>query len=102
LLPVIIVLVVMRKQNESRPFVGIRLDLAAEECKVTKVREGSSAAIAGVQVGDVVLKFNDQQPSGPKELLSWLHQMTPGEAIALEVQRGQEVLVLDLVVGKRN
>jgi serine protease Do len=83
------------------PFVGMRFDLDAKECKVTQVREGSPAEKAGVKVGDVVLKFGSDKPTGPEELLSWIRKKKPGDEVAIEVQRDKEVMTLKLVVGKR-
>jgi serine protease Do len=84
-----------------QPFVGLRFDLDAKECKVTRVSEGSPAEKAGLKVGDIVLKFGNDKPDGPEELLKWIRGKKPGDEVALEVQRDKEVIKLKLVVGRR-
>jgi serine protease Do len=84
-----------------QPYVGLRLDLEAKECKVTRVTEGSPAEKAGLKVGDIVVKFGTDKPSGPEELLKWLRGKKVGDEVALEVQRDKEVLALKLVIGKQ-
>jgi len=55
---------------------------------VKAVEEGSPAARAGLQFGDVVLALDDVPVASPAEYLSSLETYTPGNKVRLQVMRG--------------
>jgi serine protease Do len=85
-----------------QPVIGMMLDPNEKKiCRVYYVIRESPADKAGVKVGDVVIKFAGEKPSSPDELRNLFKKQKPGEEVAFEIQRDQEVLPLKLVVGKR-
>jgi S1-C subfamily serine protease len=68
-------------------------DLGAE---VVTVWAGGSAARAGLQAGDIILKVDDRSAPAPAALLSAYRQAEPGTALLLIVQRGADHRVLAL------
>jgi serine protease Do len=68
----------------------------AEGALVAAVVPGSAAEKAGLQSGDVVLKFNDKPVGAGGELAAMVGQSSPGEKARLEIWRKgakQEVAV---------
>ncbi len=54
---------------------------------VASVESGSPAAKAGIETGDVILKFNGKSVERSVELPAWVAAMKPGSEIHLEVWR---------------
>jgi serine protease Do len=54
---------------------------------ISKVFEDGPAAKAGLRVGDVILRFDDQKPSDERALLRNIVMAPPGETVKLTVWR---------------
>ncbi|MHB1319705.1 MAG: PDZ domain-containing protein [Anaerolineae bacterium] len=65
---------------------------------VTVVTPGSPAEEAGIQVGDVITRFDGDllDPEGPVTMIT---AYEPGDIISITVQRGTEELDLELTLG---
>jgi S1-C subfamily serine protease len=83
------------------PYLGLGLDLEAKECVVIEVTENGPAAQAGLKVGDVLTKFDDQKLGGPDDLGEMIRKKRPGDEITLEVKRDREMLGVKVKVGRR-
>jgi serine protease Do len=83
------------------PFVGISGDPNAENCRVTQVTPDSPAAKAGIQVGDVLLKFGDDSVGKFDQLVELVGKRKPGDRVAVELRRGEETVKLEIEIGKR-
>lgn len=57
-------------------------------CLITHVQEGSAAAEAGVQMGDVVLRIDGQPVANFESLTELVGRRGPGDKIELEIERG--------------
>lgn len=57
-------------------------------CQITQVQEGSAAAKAGLQIGDIVLKIDGEVVPNFEFLTERMGRRGPGEKIELEVERG--------------
>jgi len=68
---------------------------------VTDVAARSPAAQAGVQVGDVILKINDQEISDGNPYLNTLMHQRPGDKVVLSVNRSGQSLALEATLGQR-
>jgi len=82
---------------------GIRLGLAVEpmgEPKVTAVEEGSPAADAGIEVGDIIREAGTLRIDHPLHVHIALINRKPGEELPLKVQRGEATLTFNLTVGE--
>ena len=85
-----------------KPAIGVRgtSDAASETmCKISFVEPIGPAAKAGIRVGDVITKF-DNQPIGVfDDLKTAVDSLTPGERVIVELQRDGKTMSLSLIVG---
>jgi len=66
---------------------------------ISKVFEDGPAAKAGLRVGDVILRFDDQKPSDERALLRNIVMAPPGETVKLTVWRaGHEFEVRPTII----
>jgi len=66
---------------------------------ISKVFEDGPAAKAGLRVGDVILRFDDQKPSDERALLRNIVMAPPGETVKLTVWRaGHEFEVRTTII----
>jgi len=72
----------------------------AQGALVSRVEDASPAAAAGLEVGDVILKFNGQPVSASAELPAKVAAIAPGTKARLEVWHKGEVRTLDVTVGE--
>ena len=82
------------------PFIGV---VAAEDAKNAEIGEvvpAGAAEAAGIERGDVILKFNGKETADFKSLSEAVSETDPGDRVKVELRRGDETLTLDLVVGK--
>ncbi|MCX6636269.1 MAG: PDZ domain-containing protein, partial [Acidobacteria bacterium] len=56
--------------------------------EITNIEEGSPAAKAGLQKGDVVLEFNGQRVEGTEQFVRLVRETPAGRQIKLSVNRG--------------
>lgn len=67
---------------------------------VASVTEGSPAAEAGIEAGDVILKFDGQEVLEMRGLPKIVAQTPIGEAVDVEILRGNERKTLQVKVGR--
>ena len=77
---------------------------AAAGVLVASIETGSPAAIAGLEVGDIILALADRTVTGPDDLHRVLTEERIGESVALTVLRGgaRRVLAITPVESQRN
>ena len=99
----------------SRAFMGVTLDstfgpaMAAEVglprpigARVTKVTPDSPAAAARLQVGDVILQFNDVLVEDDGHLVNMVNLTEIGKEVSLVVFRNRQSMPLKVKVGDRS
>ncbi len=83
------------EQAPLSPWFGASTRLADDERRqVVFVASDSVAERAGIQVGDVVLSVGGQTIGDKKQMNTALSSLEWGDSVALQVQRGDEVLDL--------
>jgi serine protease Do len=82
--------------------LGLTLDDDEEAPTVKAVAEGGPAARAGVKPGDIITKFDGERVHIADDILQVLPGYNPGEVVTLEVQRGDEVLLLKLTLARKS
>jgi serine protease Do len=88
-------------KEATQAYLGVQGDSDARECRLLRIIAGSPAEKAGLLVNDVVVRF-DNQPIGDYEtLVAQIAGRRPGQRVALEVQRGDVLVSLEVVLGKR-
>lgn len=94
----------------SRGFLGIQMQpldartaalvgFNGQGVLVNQVVPGGAAAIAGVQVGDIVVKVNGEETANPQRVMRAVRLCAPGIAVPIEVVRGGAVVSLTATLG---
>ena len=71
----------------------------ARGAQVGEVVSGSAAAVAGLQVGDVVIALNGVNTRGSADLRAQVIDQPPGSSITISILRDGEPLTLDATLG---
>ncbi|MDR3390786.1 MAG: DegQ family serine endoprotease [Sulfuriferula sp.] len=71
-----------------------------EGALIAAIEKGSPAAKAGLKVGDVILKFNNQSINRSIELPTLVADTKPGNTIKLQIWRNRAAQELPVVVGE--
>lgn len=85
---------VIQKRQSERGRLGLRVEEAAGGMTVTEVREGTSAAEAGLRIGDLVKRINGREIHTNRDLLRALGAAERGTAVTLEIVRDGQSLTL--------
>jgi serine protease Do len=83
------------------PWMGVEADRDAEKCVIKGVIKDSPAEKAGLKVDDLILKFDGKSIKTFEELFPLIGKRKVGDKVSVEVQRGKEVVKVELVLGKR-
>jgi len=70
----------------------------AEGVKVEGVSAETSASEAGIQIGDLLIGWNDTQLTGPADMMERLREQKPGDVVKIKLKRGAEELTLDVTL----
>ncbi|MBI2619995.1 MAG: M28 family peptidase [Ignavibacteriales bacterium] len=73
-----------------------------EGMKLSGVREGSPAADAGLQAGDVIIRFGTIEIKSLYDYTFALGEYKPGDEVRVVIRRGDETKSLTVVLGQRN
>jgi serine protease Do len=84
----------------GRPFIGVTGSDESDDPIVTEVMEGSPAEKAGIQPGDLIIQFGDQQIDTFETLALAVGVRRPGEKVKLIVQREDEKVELEVEIGE--
>ena len=86
----------------GNPTIGVEVQTVATEdgtaVVVRSVTPLSGARKAGVQVGDIILEANGEKVELTEDLLRVRRTLGVGDTLRLTVQRGDEILSLDVVL----
>ena len=66
---------------------------------VAKVQSGSAASNAGIQVGDVITKFDGQEIETYKDFLTKLYAKKPGDNVKLTINRNGSTMDVNVKLG---
>jgi S1-C subfamily serine protease len=83
-------------------YLGITCDVDfAAGCKIRSVQAGAPAAEAGLETGDVIIGWNEQEIGSMSDLVKRVRQAKPGVTVALRVRRGEQELSVEVLLGKK-
>lgn len=83
-----------RDETVPRPRLGVWLEMADSRVSVRKVEDGSIAAEAGVQAGDVVLEVAGRACRSVDDMVERVVQQAPGSWLPIRVTRGEATIDL--------
>lgn len=84
------------RPTPPQAYVGAAGVDGAPGCRLTSIDRNSPAARAGLKVGDLVLKVDNREITASASFLRWVAEATPGETLNLEIQRGDQLLTLNV------
>ncbi|MEQ8791920.1 MAG: trypsin-like peptidase domain-containing protein [Pirellulaceae bacterium] len=84
----------------TQPYIGVNRDLESDEARIAAVVPESPAEKSGIKAGDVITRFDGKQVPNFDVLAELVMQKDPGDKVKVEVKRGDDTFLLDLVVGK--
>ena len=87
-----------------KPAIGVRGATdpgSSDMCKIALVDAGGPADKAGIQAGDIILKFDSLTVQNFDDLKEAVDSVTPGEQVVVELQRDGVKKSLRLIVGVR-
>jgi S1-C subfamily serine protease len=91
-------------QQAQRPpgsgYLGVRMEDAAEGILLSDVVSESPADIAGLKIGDVIVKIGDTQVSKSADFLKILWKAKPGEKVKLTIRRDGKELEFEVELTK--
>lgn len=102
------------------PFLGVRYASVTESLRkekdlpveygvlVSRGPEGEAAVVresaadkAGIKEGDIILEFNGEKVTSENTLGKLIQKRKPKDVVSLVIQRGNDVLELDVTLGER-
>jgi hypothetical protein len=81
-------------------FLGVSCNAHPAGCMISYVREGSAAAKAGLQQGDIVVRYDGKKVEDFEGLTALIAQHAPGEVSEMEVLRGPNVIKKKVTLGE--
>ncbi len=91
-------------RDGMRTYTGTIPDFGeqVEGMKLAGVREGSPAAKAGLQAGDIIIKFGKVDVKNIYDYTYALGEYKPGDEVEIVAQRGKEKVMLKVRLERRN
>ena len=91
------------RMTGTRVYVGTVPDFAGDVdgYKLGGVTDGSPAAIAGLQAGDIIIQFGEKKISNIYDFTYALGNYVPGDLVNVLVKRGEETLIFEIKLGTR-
>ena len=83
------------------PYLGIQGEATSEGQSVVEVVEDGPSAAAGLEPGDVITAFDDQEITRQSSLLDLLFGREPGEVVTLTVERDGDPQTFEVTLGER-
>ena len=85
----------------GQPWIGVVSENGWKSAAVTKIKEGSPAAKAGIEIGDVITSFDGKKVGSMSELRQLVLTKKPGDEVRVTVTRGNKTLEMGVIVGQR-
>ncbi len=85
----------------ERPSIGARGKDHPDGCQLELVEPDSTAAKAGIRVGDIIHRINGQILEGSDSFRQRLRECRIGESIRIEIRRGDQSFQTSVVVAAR-
>jgi hypothetical protein len=87
-------------ERRGNAMLGIRGGRESPYCQIADVTTGSAAEKAGLEPGDVIIKYDGEEVRNFPRLVELTNSHDVGDTIQLEINRMGKVLKKDLVLGE--
>lgn len=91
-----------RKIQAPSGILGVLIEDDSKGARIDQVMPGSAAEQAGLQVNDVIARFNNTKVEGRESLISKVKTLLPGTRVRLSILRGDATLTLKATLGDRD
>ena len=88
-------------EQVEHAYLGVSLTDAGDGAEVAEARDGSPAAAAGIEQGDVVVAIDGKGVTGADDLAGAIDGKAPGAEITLTIRREGEQVEVDVTLGTR-
>jgi serine protease Do len=85
----------------AQPYLGLSAGADKMLLKISAVTPGSPADKAGLKANDIILKIDNLPIASADDLADVLAARMPGARLNIQVQRGGDIIILPVVLGKR-
>jgi len=82
------------------PYFGVG-GKSVDSAEIGSVRPKSPAEKAGIEAGDIVVKFDGKEIKKFGELIDAVAECQPGEEVKVQVRRGEQTIDLTIKLGKK-
>lgn len=82
----------------NRPLLGIATEACDGGCRITRILPDSSAEEAGLKVGDIVIRLDDQPISRPRDVNVAMEQCELGDELMIAFERSGSQMTLKTVL----
>ena len=90
------------KNPGSEPYLGVKVDPDAKDCKLLFVNPESPAGKAGLRADDILVSIDGTKIATQADFARLLSARRPNDLIALEVRRGANLLNYKITLSKRD
>src|SRR5690606_35910855 len=95
------VVIAMAMAHANSPVLGVVGDPNDNRCVVRQVLPGSPAEQAGLELGDVILAFDNHKTHDFPELSKTVGRYRPGDVVTLSIERSGTRLDIDVTLQAR-
>jgi len=85
----------------AEPYLGLRAFEDQRTLKIESVTPGSPADRAGLKINDVIVKIDNRPLTKIDDFTALLRGKRPGSQLNVEVQRGDNIVITAVTLGKR-
>lgn len=92
---------IMEKGKVARGWLGVRIWLNEDDrVEITEVEKDSPAELAGLEEGDIILEFKDEEVGDTEMLQSMIRKSKPGETVSMKIKRKEETQDVKVKLGE--
>jgi S1-C subfamily serine protease len=91
----------MNMDHPARPFLGVSLQDSADGVTVAEVVDGSAAADAGLQAGDIITAVNGTSVTTVEDTASAIGALSVGDEVTIDFTRGGESMSATATLGEQ-
>lgn len=88
-----------RPLPKPQAILGVGLEQFGELPRVNRVIDGSAAASAGLQVGDVIVTVNGRAMDRPQTVSTTIRNLQPGDRVSLVIKRRGRSISMPAILG---